>query len=165
MTPREISSGYGSEIIVRRWIGCWIDFIVIVGVLLAADGILGNELYQKTLMVWLGIGILYFPVLEATTGGTLGKLVSGTIVVDNGGGVPSIGRILVRTLLRLFEVNPLLAGGIPAGLVANFSKTRQRLGDMAADTYVILRRDKSRLGPSSAVRAFGSVTGPGAHLG
>ena len=154
MTPREVSSGYGSEIIARRWIGCWIDFVVIVGVLLAADGILGNELYQKTLIIWVGIALLYIPVLEATTGRTLGKLVSGTIVVDHGGAVPSIGKVLVRTLLRLFEVNPLLAGGIPAGLVANFSKTHRRLGDMAADTYVILRRDTSRLGPSSAARSW-----------
>jgi uncharacterized RDD family membrane protein YckC len=115
MTPREVSSGYGSEIIARRWIGCWIDFVVIVGVLLAADGILGNDLYQKTLIIWVGIALLYIPVLE---------------------------------------VNPLLAGGIPAGLVANFSKTHQRLGDMAADTYVILRRDTSRLVPSSTAPSW-----------
>ncbi len=154
MTAREISSGYGNEIIVRRWIGCWIDFVVMIGVLVAADGILGNDLYQKTLIVWLGIAVLYIPVLEATTGRTLGKLVSGTVVVDHGGSVPSIGKVVVRTLLRLFEVNPFLAGGIPAGLIANFSKTHQRLGDMAADTYVILRRDTSRLGPPSAMRSW-----------
>jgi uncharacterized RDD family membrane protein YckC len=154
MTPRDISSGYSSEIIVRRWIGCWIDFVVIVGVLLAADGILGNELYRKTLILWLGIVLLYFPVLEATTGRTLGKLVSGIIVVDSGGAVPSIGKVLVRTMLRLFEVNPFLAGGIPAGLVANFSKAHQRLGDMAAGTYVILQRDTSRIGSPPAVRSW-----------
>ena len=53
----------------------------------------------------------------------------------------------MRTLLRLFEVNPLLLGGIPAAIAVLCSKNRQRLGDMLAGTYVIRTKDlaKARL--------------------
>lgn len=45
--------------------------------------------------------ITYYTVLEASTGRTLGKLVTGTRVVDNDGKLPSLGRILKRSVLRL----------------------------------------------------------------
>lgn len=49
----------------------------------------------------------------------------------------------MRTLLRLVEVSPFLAGGVPAGIVAAATKTHQRLGDLAAGTFVIRAKDRS----------------------
>lgn len=44
---------------------------------------------------------------------------------------------LVRTLLRVVEANPLLFGGVPAGVCILASKRNQRLGDLAAGTLVV----------------------------
>ena len=144
-TPRAISSSYDAGIIARRWIGAWVDFAVLAAILLGADLLLGNDLYQKTIVVWIAVIIAYFPVLEGLTGRTLGKYLTRTVVVTEAGGLPGFGEAIVRTLLRLLEVNPFLAGGIPAGLVVNFSKTHQRLGDMASGTYVLTLKDARRV--------------------
>jgi len=44
---------------------------------------------------------------------------------------------LIRGGLRLFEVNPLLLGGLPAGLVIISTSQKQRLGDILAGTVVV----------------------------
>lgn len=137
MTPAAIASSYDTSIIVRRWLGCWIDFVTIAAIFLLPDGLLGNQLYQQLLPLWILMAVAYFPVTEGLTGRSLGKWISRTIIVDAHGEKPGIGRAALRTLLRLVEVNPFLMGGIPAGIVAAASKTRQRLGDMAANTYVL----------------------------
>nr|QQZ49185.1 hypothetical protein JKL49_18910 [Phenylobacterium glaciei] len=62
-------------------------------------------------------------------------------MVDAQGQRPAIWRVIVRTLTRLIEANPFLLGGIPAGLIANFTKRRQRLGDLLAGTYVVPVKD------------------------
>jgi uncharacterized RDD family membrane protein YckC len=41
---------------------------------------------------------------------------------------------------RLIEVNPLLMGGVPAGIAVAVSAKRQRIGDMIANTYVVRAR-------------------------
>lgn len=47
----------------------------------------------------------------------------------------------VRRPFRLIEVNPILAGGAPAGIAVIASRHKQRLADMAARTYVLLDKD------------------------
>jgi len=145
VTPKEISSGYDSKIVVQRWAGAWIDFIVIALFLIGPDFILGNALYQRTLAIWLLLAVLYFPILEGVKGWSLGKLVTGTRVVDAHGRVPGVGKAAIRTFARLFEVNPFLLGGVPAGIAVLMSKSRQRVGDMMAETYVLKKRDLMRL--------------------
>jgi uncharacterized RDD family membrane protein YckC len=147
MTPEEISRSYSNSIIVRRWLGAWVDFLALAGILFAADGLLGNDLYRKTVFIWLGLIVAYFPLTEGLTGRTLGKLVSGTKVVDSQGNVPGIGKAIIRTLTRVVEVNPFLAGGIPAGLIVALTKTHQRLGDMASGTFVLKTSDLPLLQP------------------
>lgn len=66
-------------------------------------------------------------------------------MVDRKGSISGVGKATIRTLTRILEVNPFLAGGIPAGLVAGFSKSHQRLGDMAAGTFVLKTSDLPRL--------------------
>jgi len=70
-------------------------------------------------------------------GRSLGKLVTGTVVVTEQGRMPGILRAIVRTVLRLIEVNPFLLGGLPAGIVVMVNGERRRLGDLAAGTFVI----------------------------
>ena len=44
---------------------------------------------------------------------------------------------MLRTLLRVIEVNPILLGALPAGIVLLVTKRKQRLGDLLAGTVVI----------------------------
>jgi uncharacterized RDD family membrane protein YckC len=137
----QVAEKQGNGIIARRWVGAWIDLIAAASIPLLADQLLGNERYRETLGVWLGLPFLYFIVFERLWGRTLGKVVSGTVVVNAKGGRPSLWQAVLRTLLRIIEVNPILLGGIPAGIVALATPAKQRLGDLAAKTYVVRSRD------------------------
>jgi uncharacterized RDD family membrane protein YckC len=146
VSPEEISASYDSSIVVRRWGATVIDFLVLIGLLVLPDLILGDDLYSKTLLLWIALAAAYYPVLEGLTGFTLGKLIVRIKVVDAVGGLPGMKKAVIRTLLRLIEVNPFLFGGIPAGVTVLVNKKRQRLGDMAAGTFVLKTSDLPRLG-------------------
>lgn len=141
MSPLEISSRYDSSILIRRWIACWIDYLLFFGLFLLAMAFHSEETQRTIFAASLVPVALYFPVLEGRYGTTLGKRIAGIVVVDEFGLKPGFYRAIIRTLLRLIEVNPLLAGGAPAGLVAMFTKTHQRVGDMIARTFVIKTQD------------------------
>jgi uncharacterized RDD family membrane protein YckC len=47
---------------------------------------------------------------------------------------------VIRTLLRVIEVNPLLLGAIPAGITVMSTERKQRIGDIVAKTVVVSRR-------------------------
>jgi uncharacterized RDD family membrane protein YckC len=149
-----VAAGYDFSIVVRRWLGAWIDFIVLLSFLLVPDYVLGNETYRATLAIWLSLLAAYFPVTEMLFGRTLGKLVTRTRVVNDAGSRPSFLQAIVRTLFRLIEVNPILVGGLPAGIAVIASRSKQRLGDMVAGTYVLLDRDARQLQlPATATTA------------
>jgi uncharacterized RDD family membrane protein YckC len=120
-----------------RWAGAWIDFLIIFSFLAVPEWALGNARYQATLWIWIIAPIVYFPVLEGIWGRTIGKLVTGTIVVDNSGKPPGIWKAALRTILRIVEVNPFVVGGLPAAIAVGMSRNRQRLGDMLANTFVV----------------------------
>ena len=82
----------------------------------------------------------YFFLCEALWSRTPGKYLQGLVVVDTSGGHCGWRRALVRTLLRVVEANPLLFGGLPAGVTILASKRNQRLGDLAAGTLVVSSR-------------------------
>jgi uncharacterized RDD family membrane protein YckC len=81
--------------------------------------------------------VVYFPLCESKWGRSLGKVVTGLIVVDKNGNIPRLGRAITRNLLRLVEDNPLFMGGVPAGIFVLATKRKQRLGDIVAGTYVL----------------------------
>jgi uncharacterized RDD family membrane protein YckC len=141
------------EMLFRRWLGTVIDFVMLVAMLVGPFYVLGDEGYWATLLVWLGAVVLYYPILEGFTGRTLGKVIARTKVVDDAGNAPGLRRAIVRTLVRLIEVNPVLLGGIPAALCVVYSAKHQRLGDMAADTYVLTTRDLARLRQGAVYRS------------
>jgi uncharacterized RDD family membrane protein YckC len=59
------------------------------------------------------------------------------VVVDPSGGRCGWRRALVRTLVQVVEADPLLFGGLPAGVAILASNRSQRLSDLATDTLVI----------------------------
>jgi uncharacterized RDD family membrane protein YckC len=143
--PEEISESYDSSILVRRWLGTVIDFVVLVAILMIPYYALGEVRWGNTLVIWGLLIALYSPLLEGLTGFTAGKVVARIKVVDGSGGVPGIKKALIRTLTQLIEVNPFLLGGIPAGIIVLVNKKRQRLGDIAAGTFVLKTSDLPRI--------------------
>jgi uncharacterized RDD family membrane protein YckC len=131
------------ELLARRSFGACIDFIVLFLILLVPDSILGNDRYRATLWVWISVQALYFLLTERIWGRSLGKLLTGTVVVDSVGKPPGILKVAVRTALRIVEVNPLLLC-LPAAFTFVESKRRQRLGDLLARTYVVRAGDLKR---------------------
>lgn len=87
--------------------------------------------------IFLIIFIVYFSTLEWLTGQTIGKKLVGIRVVskDNHEN-PSFIAALVRTVLRYVDYIPYLFPLIGVFLIL-VTKKRQRLGDMAAKTYVV----------------------------
>jgi uncharacterized RDD family membrane protein YckC len=84
--------------------------------------------------------LCYFFISEALWSRTPGKYLQGLMVVDPSGGRCGWRRALLRTLLRVVEANPLLLGGLPAGVAILASERNQRLGDLAAGTLVVSAR-------------------------
>ena len=81
----------------------------------------------------------YFLLFEGLWRRTPGKHFQGLEVVNVDGTRCSFGAILIRTLLRIVEANPIL-GDLPAGLSVLLSWRKQRIGDHLAGTLVILRQ-------------------------
>jgi uncharacterized RDD family membrane protein YckC len=128
------------SLLLRRWLGCWVDLVVLIA-LIAPPAMLPSAPFgDAALTAGIVAALLYFPITEGLWGRSLGKLATGMIVVNEAGRPPGLGRALVRTLTRLIEVNPLLFGGLPAGLLVLLTEKRQRLGDLLAGTYVLPSR-------------------------
>jgi uncharacterized RDD family membrane protein YckC len=135
------------SLLVRRAIGAQIDIFVLIMLIVVPAVAFGKKLdpvFAWVALAWLAAVIAYFVALEAYFGRTLGKLATGTIVVDRNGRPPSLAKAFVRTLLRLVEVNPLLIGGLPAGIALLSTRRHQRIGDVLADTYVVRKKDLNR---------------------
>lgn len=149
MTARELASTYRSNIITRRWLATIVDFVAFV-FLGGAIGAVLDERSTMSIPLVFAVVVGYYVGLEATTGRTIGKLFCGIKVVNERGEVPSVKAVLIRTATRLLEVNPVLLGGIPAGIIADRSSARQRWGDMLAGTYVVFTKDASVLTAQAA---------------
>src|SRR5215470_15460017 len=133
MTVREVAIACKfNGLILRRWLGMWIDFGVCFGILLLADKVYGPLTSKQDWFTAIGLILTYFIVMEAGLGWTIGKLVTDTRVVSKTGRRPNLIQATTRTLFRVLEANPLALGGLPAGTAVAWSKAKQRLGDMAA---------------------------------
>lgn len=71
--------------------------------------------------------LIYYVPQEASMGRTLGKLITGTVVVSADGGKPTLSQVIWRTLSRAIPFEPFsfLGGrGYPVGWHDNLSGTR-----------------------------------------
>ncbi|MCW7503551.1 RDD family protein [Leptospira paudalimensis] len=125
------------NILIRRWASNWIDFLFIFGIMYFTQLLIGKKLYEIISPILLLIIILYFPVLEGLLGYTPGKFLFKLRIVDSNLKPPGVIPASIRTLLRIFENNPVFLGGIPAGIVYLFSRNRRRIGDILARTFVL----------------------------
>ena len=97
----------------------------------AINGAMGITLILTLSLIWA-----YFILLEwLWNGQTLGKRVYGLRVITEDGSPAPFTAVLVRNLLRLVDFLPAFYGvGV---LVIILSPKSQRLGDLAAGTYVV----------------------------
>ena len=58
-------------------------------------------------------------------------------VVNQAGRPPGLVRAGIRTLVRVIDINPLVLAALPGVVAMSLSKDRQRLGDYAAQTFVV----------------------------
>jgi uncharacterized RDD family membrane protein YckC len=125
-----------------RAVATIIDLVVVfilgylVALVLGGTTATGFELEGAPAVLWMLLSLLYYVGLEATWGGTLGKLALGLRVVEADGTALGWSGALVRTLLRI--VDGLFFYLVGAILVWR-SPRRQRLGDRVAGTVVVRR--------------------------
>ena len=122
-----------------RFLNLVIDYLVLYAIGIAwgvvaavVAGEQGLAFMQSAIgyMLSVTISLLYFGVLEATTSRTLGKLVTGTKVVNENGGAPTTGQILGRTFCRL----------IPFEAFSFFGTPTRGWHDKIPKTYVVKAR-------------------------
>ena len=129
---RRIGAGL-IDIVVLILLG--VVFTVLFGETSSGDGTVSARLEGTAALAYLATALLYYGVLEAISGQTLGKRLLGIRVVRLADGSrASAGQVVARTLLRIIDGILLYLVGLIA-VLATGSK-RQRLGDMAAGTTV-----------------------------
>jgi len=131
----------------RRIVAALVDVALLTGLFTIMGSTVGNTTagggsFHVTLDwawggVYLALLLVYYFVLEAAIGQTLGKCLLGLQVVRRDGGRPSPWAVARRTLLRLIDWLPVLylVGFIT--MLATGRRRRQRLGDLAAETTIV----------------------------
>ena len=120
-----------------RLIAVFIDHLVAFALMMFAVAFVPESLPVVKGVFFFLIYLVYFVVLEALWSRTLGKFFQGLVVRKLDGSPCDWTAALIRSGLRIFEVNPLLLGGLPAGLVIIASQRKQRIGDLLAGTVVV----------------------------
>ncbi len=120
-----------------RLIALFIDDLVAFALMMVAVAFVPESLPAVKALFFIFFYLVYFVVLEALWSRTLGKFIQGLVVRKLDGSKCDLTAALIRGGLRIIEVNPLLFGGLPAGLVIIASKRKQRIGDQLAGTVVV----------------------------
>lgn len=120
-----------------RLIAVYIDQVIAFVVMMVVLAFVPESLPMVKAVFFVLIYLAYFVVLEAVWSRTLGKHFQGLVVRKLDGGPCDWKAALIRSALRIVEVNPLLLGGLPAGLVIIASERKQRIGDLLAGTLVV----------------------------
>jgi uncharacterized RDD family membrane protein YckC len=103
--------------------------------------------WSGTRALWPGlIGIVYFVVLEALAGATIGKFAVGIRVVHENGSDLTWAGAVVRNVARLVDLFPYAIPYLLGAIVAWSSPARQRLGDRWASTVVVTKDSLSTRG-------------------
>ena len=131
---------FGREVSTVSGSGSAVQFsFTINDTLYLADGANGN----KVLVAVLAFGLLNQVLLQGLTGGTVGKLLVGLRVVRPDGRVCGVQKAAVRWVVLVVDAFPYIAPVVAFVLALN-TRGNRRLGDMAADTYVVRAADAGR---------------------
>lgn len=105
-------------------------------------GISFGYLWRSRVGIFLGVvlGLAgYFIVLEWLFGQTIGKRITGVVVVSRDGSPITFRQSLIRNLLRV--IDSFLSYAL-ALVVMLMNEDRQRVGDLVADTLVVRARGR-----------------------
>ena len=136
------AAGVGYRILATLLDGVFIGIYVVIIVLMCIQ--LGfnyfyesNQYLAATLMIILSLPVILYHFLSETfmNGQSLGKKVVKIKVVKLDGTQAGIGSYMLRSLLRIIDIQ--LLNGLVALICVAASDKSQRLGDMAAGTTVI----------------------------
>jgi uncharacterized RDD family membrane protein YckC len=111
--------------------------------------------FLGVVLIWL----VYYAVMEATLGATVGKLAMGIRVVQEDGSKCTWQGAIVRNLLRIVDVIFFYLVG---AILVWTSPKRQRLGDRAANTVVIRKGTNAGVGNAGAGMTAAGTTGSAA---
>lgn len=120
-----------------RLIAVFLDHFIALAVMFVVVALVPERLPVMKAAFFFLVYLAYFVVLEALWSRTLGKYFQGLVVRKLDGGRCGWRAALIRGGLRVVEVNPLLLGGLPAGLFIISTNRKQRLGDILAGTVVV----------------------------
>ena len=104
---------YGAASLPQRIVNLAIDTVAQFVLVIALSILMGVFVSEETLdampslVLQLGVPLLYYVPLEQRYGRTLGKVVSRTRVDRMGGGRPGFGRAVARSLIRVVPFEPL----------------------------------------------------------
>lgn len=96
---------------------------------------IGFELEGGPALLYYLISYLYYILMEAYMGGTVGKLILGMRIELEDGSPVSIGASIIRNLLRIVDFLPFAY--ILGIIMISTSPLKQRLGERVAKTVVV----------------------------
>ena len=120
-----------------RLIAVFVDHLVAFALTLLVVAFVPESIPTLKAVFFFLTYLAYFFLMEALLSRTIGKFFQGLVVRKLDGNRCDWKAALIRTALRALEVNPLLLGGLPAGLVIIASERKQRIGDLLAGTIVV----------------------------
>jgi uncharacterized RDD family membrane protein YckC len=131
----------------KRMLAVGIDGSLATVLSLIAAGMVNSFGATAVITALSSAHLAYFFIFEALWSRTPGKYLFGLRVCQVDGSRCTPRSAMIRTLLRIIEVNPILLGALPAGIMLLVTKRRQRLGDLLAGTVVI----SNKILPETAV--------------
>lgn len=163
LTPEYVEFDFVLAGLYSRFLAWLLDRLLIIGVamgvtlaLSTAGGAVGLNGFSAALaaVLYFAVDWGYGIVLEtAWSGQTLGKRALGLRVIQESGVRIGFYHAALRNLARAFDGFPALY--LVGGVVALFSKSHQRLGDLLAGTVVV--RERRLKIPSSVAQPEGEV--------
>lgn len=126
----------------KRLYATLVDFTILF---LCTSLIIYKKNIYTFLLFFVILELLYFTILEALTGYTLGKFIFRVKVINKDFQKPSILQSFIRAAFWLIESNPafLVIPLIMFYIIQN-TKSTQRLGDKVAGTYVVKTKHVNR---------------------
>ncbi len=131
----------------RRFLALLVDLVILsvidylislaFGGVRTAGGSVSVSLTGFPAVVVMLIPVLYYIVLEAVMGGTVGKMLLGMRIVTVDGSRIGWGASIIRNLLRIIDGLPFAY--ILGAILIWTSPSKQRLGDRVARTVVVRR--------------------------
>ena len=128
------------QVAVRARLNAIILDLVLVGIVgrLIAAGLGASTRSADSLLLVLGIQFAYFFTCELHSGQTIGKRAFHVRVATLSGATPSARQLAIRNALRPLDALPLLYASGLISLMRTGRARRQRVGDVAAGTTVVL---------------------------